>query len=383
MSHTWLLPEHIEDVLPPSSWRMERVRRDILDLFWRHGYEFVQPPLLEYLESLLTGTGHDLDLKTFKLVDQLSGRHMGIRADITPQAARIDAHLMDRKGVNRLCYCGSVLHTLPDGMMGSREPIQIGLELFGHAGLESDLEIQSLMVEALGLAGVNDILIDLGHVAIFRAIVSHESALAREGDLFQALQNKDTQRLADLTADLDRPTAQALCTLPELNGTVAVLELATKILPKHPQITAALQDLRKLGELLEQRGIKVSYDLAELRGYHYHSGIVFAAYAQGYADPVAKGGRYDEVGKSFGRARPATGFSIDLRQVLANGVTNANRGILAPYETDAALKRVIDDLRRSGERVVVQLPRAPADAAEFGCNRRLMLEKGAWQVITI
>ena len=384
MSHTWLLPEHIEDVLPAAAWRMEQVRRDILDLFWRHGYEFVQPPLLEYLESLLTGTGHDLGLKTFKLVDQLSGRHMGIRADITPQAARIDAHLMNRKGVNRLCYCGSVLHTLPDGMMGSREPIQIGLELFGHAGLESDLEIQSLMVEALGLAGVNEILIDLGHVAIFRAIVSpHERAMAREGDLFQALQNKDTQRLADLTADLDRATAQALCALPELNGAAAVLDRATKILPKHPQISAALQDLRKLGELLTQRGIKISYDLAELRGYHYHSGIVFAAYAQGYADPVAKGGRYDEVGKSFGRARPATGFSIDLRQVLANGVPSANLGILAPYESGAELQHKIDELRHTGERVVIELPGAPADASDLGCNRRLTLKKGVWQVITI
>ena len=383
MSHTWLLPEHIEDVLPPASWRMEQVRRDILDLFWRHGYEFVQPPLLEYLESLLTGTGHDLDLKTFKLVDQLSGRHMGIRADITPQAARIDAHLMNKKGVNRLSYCGSVLHTLPDGMMGSREPIQIGLELFGHPGLESDLEIQSLMVEALGLAGIDDILVDLGHVAIFRALVSDQRAKSIEGVLFQALQNKDTRLLAELTKDLDPATARALCALPELNGDGAILKQAAEKLPADPHIAAALDDLQKLSGLLRQRGIKVTYDLAELRGYHYHSGIVFAAYAQGYADPVAKGGRYDEVGKSFGRARAATGFSIDLRQVLANGSPDVASTVLAPYSADAALQVAIDTLRQAGERVVIELPGTLADAAELGCNRRLLLENGRWQVKTI
>jgi ATP phosphoribosyltransferase regulatory subunit len=384
MNHNWLLPEYIEDVLPPLSWRMEHVRRAILDLFWRHGYELVQPPLLEYLESLLTGTGHDLDLKTFKLVDQLSGRHMGLRADITPQAARIDAHLMNHQGVNRLCYSGSVLQTRPDNMMGSREPVQIGAELFGHGGLESDFEIQTLMVDALALAGVGNVVSDLGHVAIFRALVSQTPQSAtREMDLFQALQSKDTRLLTELTSDLEPSLSKALCTLPELNGGESVLDEATSRLPAHAGIAVALRDLRQLGEMLTRRGIKVSYDLAELRGYHYHSGIVFAAYAEGYRDAVAKGGRYDQVGKAFGRARAATGFSIDLREALSNGDTPGRFGILAPYRADdAALADCIDALRNGGERVVVDLPGNVADIAELGCDRRIVFEDDAWRVKT-
>lgn len=382
MNHNWLLPEYIEDVLPPFSWRLERVRRAILDLFWRHGYELIQPPLLEYLESLLTGTGHDLDLKTFKLVDQLSGRHMGLRADITPQAARIDAHLMTHQGVNRLCYSGSVLHTLPDSMMGTREPLQIGAELFGHAGLESDFEIQTLMVDALAVAGAGNVVIDLGHVAIFRAMVSQATqSAARETELFQALQSKDTRLLTELTSDLEPSLAKALCALPELNGGSSVLDQAFSRLPADAGIIAALSDLKRLGEMLERREIRVSYDLAELRGYHYHSGIVFAAYARGYRDAVAKGGRYDEVGKAFGRARCATGFSIDLREVLSNGDTPGRIGVLAPYGTDdVALAKCIADLRRSGERVVVELPGSVSHNAELGCDRHLVFEAGAWKV---
>jgi ATP phosphoribosyltransferase regulatory subunit len=382
MNHNWLLPEYIEDVLPPLSWRMEHVRRTILDLFWRHGYELVQPPLLEYLESLLTGTGHDLDLKTFKLVDQLSGRHMGLRADITPQAARIDAHLMNHQGVNRLCYSGSVLQTRPDNMMGSREPVQIGAELFGHAGLESDFEIQTLMVDALALAGVGNIVIDLGHVAIFRTLVSQTpQSASRETDLFQALQSKDTRLLTELTSDLTPSLALALCALPELNGANNVLDAAASRLPANTDIAAALNDLRHLGEMLTRRGIKVSYDLAELRGYHYHSGIVFAAYAEGYRDAVAKGGRYDQVGRAFGRTRAATGFSIDLREALSNGDTPGRVGILAPYRAnDAALADCIAALRNSGERVVVDLPGNVADIAELGCDRHIVFEGGTWRV---
>ncbi|MEO5863139.1 MAG: ATP phosphoribosyltransferase regulatory subunit [Burkholderiales bacterium] len=382
MKHNWLLPEYIEDVLPPLSWRLESVRRAILDLFWRHGYELVQPPLLEYLESLLTGTGHDLDLKTFKLVDQLSGRHMGLRADITPQAARIDAHLMNNQGVNRLCYSGSVLQTRPDSMLGTREPLQIGAELFGHAGLESDFEIQTLMVNALALAGAGNVFIDLGHVAIFRALVSQTAqSSSREMDLFQALQSKDTRLLAELTSDLEPALAKALCALPELNGGPAVLDHATSRLPAGLEIANALNDLKRLGKMLNQRGIRVSYDLAELRGYSYHSGIVFAAYAEGYRDAVAKGGRYDQVGKAFGRARSATGFSIDLREVLSTGDVPGRVGILAPYRADdAILAERVAALRNAGERVVVELPGSVSDAAELGLDRRLVFEAGAWHV---
>ena len=385
MNRNWLLPEYIEDVLPPFSWRLEQVRRAILDLFWSHGYELIQPPLLEYLESLLTGTGHDLDLKTFKLVDELSGRHMGIRADITPQVARIDAHLMNYQGVNRLCYSGSVLQTKPDNMMGTREPLQIGAELFGHAGLESDFEIQNLMVEALALAGVGNIVIDLGHVAIFRALVAQsEKSVAREMDLFQALQSKDARLLAELTAGFDERLKRAFCALPDLNGDTATLLRARQQLPAISSIHAALDELNRLGTMLSQRGISVTFDLAELRGYHYHSGIVFAAYAQGFRDAVAKGGRYDEVGKSFGRARPATGFSMDLREALSNGELPQRRGVLAPHggENDA-LREFIAALRKNGERVVVELPGIAANPVELGCDRRLVFKSGTWQIKSI
>ncbi len=385
MNRNWLLPEYIEDVLPPFSWRLERARRDILDLFWSYGYELIQPPLLEYLESLLTGTGHDLDLKTFKLVDELSGRHMGLRADITPQVARIDAHLMNYKGVNRLCYSGSVLQTKPDNMMGTREPLQIGAELFGHAGLESDFEIQNLMVEALALAGVKGIVIDLGHVAIFRALVSQsEKSAAREIELFQALQRKDARLLSELTTDIDTGLMQAFCALPDLNGEIDVLARARQKLPAIANIHAALDELHRLGAMLSRRGIKVSFDLAELRGYHYHSGIVFAAYADGFRDAVAKGGRYDEVGKAFGRARAATGFSMDLREALSNGELPPCRGVLAPHWTDDnGLEQTIAALRKKGERVVVELPGITADPAELGCDRRMVFESGAWKIKSI
>lgn len=361
---------------------MERVRRAILDLFWGHGYELIQPPLLEYLESLLTGTGHDLDLKTFKLVDELSGRHMGLRADITPQVARIDAHLMNYKGVNRLCYSGSVLQTKPDNMLGTREPLQIGAELFGHAGLESDFEVQNLMVEALTLAGVKDVLIDLGHVAIFRALVSQsEQSAALEMELFQALQSKDSRLIAELTADLDSSLATAFCALPELNGGIEILARAKVQLPANASIHTALDELRRLGGMLCQRGINVTYDLAELRGYHYHSGIVFAAYADGFRDAVAKGGRYDEVGKAFGRSRAATGFSMDLREALSNGDLPVRSGVLAPYlNGDNALEKTIATLRKQGERVVAEMPGIASNAVELGCDRRLVFASGAWQI---
>ena len=368
--------------MPPFSWRMERVRRSILDLFWSHGYELIQPPMLEYLESLLTGTGHDLDLKTFKLVDELSGRHMGLRADITPQVARIDAHLMNYKGVNRLCYSGSVLQTKPDNMLGTREPLQIGAELFGHAGLESDFEVQNLMVEALTLAGVKDVLIDLGHVAIFRALVSQsEQSAAREMELFQALQSKDARLIAELTADLDSSLAKAFCALPELNGDSEILARAKDQLPANASIHAALDELNRLGGMLRQRGIKVTYDLAELRGYHYHSGIVFAAYANDFRDAVAKGGRYDEVGKAFGRSRAATGFSMDLREALSNADLPLRSGVLAPYlNGDSALEKTIETLRKRGERVVTELPGVTSNAVELGCDRRLVFASGLWQI---
>ncbi|MDA1118414.1 MAG: ATP phosphoribosyltransferase regulatory subunit [Proteobacteria bacterium] len=319
----WLLPEYIEDILPAEAARIERLRRAILDLFAGAGYELVMPPLLEYTDSLLTGTGHDLDVRTFKVVDQLSGRMMGLRADITPQVARIDAHLLNRKGVTRLCYCGSVLHTRPAGPAATREPIQIGAEVFGHAGVESDLEVQRLLCRSLALARVKKLRLDIGHVAVFRSI-AHAAKVGAglEAELFEALQRKDLPSLRGLTRPLDAKTRAALLLLPELYGGAEVLALAEKRLPRLPQLTRALATLRALAKACP---VPASFDLAELRGYHYHSGVVFDAYCEGVAGAVGRGGRYDEVGKAFGRARPATGFSIDLRSLASAAGSKARR----------------------------------------------------------
>ncbi len=311
----WLLPEHIEDILPDEAMRIELLRRLILDLFFRNRFQLVMPPLVEFTDSLLTGTGHDLDLRTFKLVDQLSGRMMGVRADITPQVARIDAHLLNHKGVTRLCYCGSVLHARPQTPGATREPIQIGAEIYGHAGIGSDLEIQALLCQALAVARVKGARMDVGHVAVFRSLVQaaklgHEL----EVELFEALQKKDVSALRTLTRRLDAKTRAALLLLPELYGDKAVLDVAEKKLPKLPELQKALITLQTLAKACP---IPVSFDLAELRGYHYHSGVVFDAYCDGVAGAVARGGRYDEVGKAFGRLRPATGFSIELRSIAS------------------------------------------------------------------
>jgi ATP phosphoribosyltransferase regulatory subunit len=314
---TWVLPEYIEDVLPPEAARIEQVRRDVLDLFQARGYELVMPPMLEYVESLLTGTGHDLDLQTFKLVDQLSGRMMGLRADITPQVARIDAHLLNRKGVTRLCYCGSVLHALPASPGATREQIQIGAEIYGQAGVAGDLEIQALLCRSLAVAGVRGARMDIGHVAVFRSIVRAARVGAElEVELFEALQKKDVSVVKRLARALGRKTGSALALLPELYGGHEVLTVAGKKLPKIPELTRALATLRALARASP---VPVSFDLAELRGYHYHSGVVFDAYCKGTAGAIARGGRYDEVGRAFGRLRPATGFSINLRSLAGAG----------------------------------------------------------------
>jgi ATP phosphoribosyltransferase regulatory subunit len=309
----WVLPEYVEDILPIEAMRIERLRRAILDLFFKNEYQLVMPPLLEYMDSLLTGTGHDLELRTFKVVDQLSGRTMGVRADITPQVARIDAHLLNRRGVTRLCYCGSVLHTRPASPGATREPIQLGAEIYGSAGVEADLEVQKLLCAALRLAKLRDLRLDIGHVAVFRSI-AHAGRVGAEleGELFEALQKKDLPGLRGLSKKLDTKTRAALQLLPELYGGAEVLDTAEQRLPKLAEVGKALRTLRALAKACP---VPASFDLAELRGYHYHSGVVFDAYCAGVAGPVARGGRYDDVGKAFGRARPAVGFSIYLRSV--------------------------------------------------------------------
>src|SRR5919197_1762575 len=280
----WLLPEFVEDILPAEAMRMETLRRRILDLFFERGYELVMPPLLEYMDSLLTGTGHDLELRTFKVVDQFSGRMMGVRADITPQVARIDAHLLNRKGVTRLCYCASVLHTRPRSPGATREPIELGAELYGAAGVEADLEIQRLLCEALRLARLRNVRLDIGHVAVFRSLAHAAKADAElEGQLFEALQKKDIPELRNLSGKLDARTREALELLPELYGGVEVLDTAQKRLPKLPALTQALKTLRALAKACP---VPASFDLAELRGYHYHSGVVFDAYCAAATRPA-------------------------------------------------------------------------------------------------
>jgi ATP phosphoribosyltransferase regulatory subunit len=324
----WVLPEYVEDILPQEAARIEGLRRKILDLFFARRFELVIPPLLEYTDSLLTGTGHDLELRMFKVVDQLSGRTMGVRADITPQVARIDAHLLNRKGITRLCYCGSVLHTRPASPGATREPIQIGAEIYGEAGSAADLEIQRLLCDALALAGVKGARLDVGHVAVFRAIVRAEKADGEaESALFEALQRKDKPEIVALTKKMSARAREALRLLPDLYGGAEVLDEAEKRLPAIDALSRALQTLRALAKASP---LPVSFDLAELRGYHYHSGVVFDAYCEGAEGaasfPVARGGRYDEVGKAFGRARPATGFSIDLRGLAGVSPRKASRG---------------------------------------------------------
>lgn len=313
----WLLPENIEDVLPPKAWRLEEIRRAVLDLCRARGYELVVPPLIEYLDSLLTGTGSDLDIKTFKLVDQLSGRLMGVRADITPQVARIDAHLLGNNAVNRLCYVGSVLHAVPDGVYHSREPIQFGAELYGLTGVEGDLEILRLMLDALKAAGLAKVQLDVGHVGIYRALAA-ESNLSgeREQLMFEALQSKARDEVARLASGLPSDLSDAMVTLTELYGDASILNEARSRLPRLPAISQALDMLETLAAEFAGQEVSMAFDLAELRGYGYHSGVVFSAYAGGRSRAIALGGRYDEVGKIFGRARPATGFSLDLRELI-------------------------------------------------------------------
>ena len=378
----WLLPEFIEDVLPTEAARIEQLRRDLLDLFKVHGYQYVIPPTLEYLESLITGTGHDLDLATFKVVDQLTGRLMGIRADMTPQAARIDAHMLNQQGVSRLCYAGTVLRTKPDGLARTREPLQLGAELFGHAGIESDVEIQRLMIKSLQLLGLKQIHIDFSHVAIFESLVKAGNINADlEQSLYAALQSKDKAAVASLAKDLDAAVQQALLSLTELNGDVGILDKALKVLPQLPEIAQALANLSAVASKLGDLNVQVSFDLGELRGYHYHSGIVFAAYARGYTGPVALGGRYDEVGVAFGRARPATGFSIDLRGIVtALPPASLPKTVLAPEDNDAALIAKIEALRAEGLVVIQVLPHSQVSAEELNCDTQLVLRDGEWRI---
>ncbi len=377
----WLLPENIADVLPSEARKIEELRRVLLDHFRLYGYELVMPPMLEYLESLLCGAGQDLDLRTFKLVDQLSGRTMGVRADMTTQVARIDAHLLNRNSVTRLCYVGSVLHTRPSGLHATREPLQIGAEVYGHAGYEADAEIQALLLASLSIAGMPHVRLDLCHVGVLRAILEHDPvAKQHELDLYSLLEAKDVPGLQEISCGFLAQTRSALLALPNLYGDVTVLDRARIALPALPEITSALDELAALVAMIPLNAqAEVIIDLADLRGLHYHSGVTFAAYVPGLPNAVARGGRYDHVGESFGRARPATGFSLDLRE-LARLMPAAERknAILAPWGADAGLREKIAELRAQGEIVIQNLPGHKNELDEFDCNRAVVFENGSW-----
>lgn len=379
----WVLPDHIADVLPSEARHIEEIRRDLLDMARCYGYELVMPPMLEHLESLLSGTGEALDLQTFKLVDQLSGRMMGLRADSTPQVARIDAHLLNRKGVTRLCYCGPVLHTRPDGPHATREPLQFGAEIYGHSGLEADLESLTLALDCLKAAQIGDISVDMADARIVHALLDDLSLNAVQlAQVHTALAAKDASELKTLLRQAPAATSTALIDLLQLYGDASVLDEARKVLPVTHDIQTALAHLKWLSSHVE--GAKVSFDLADLRGYAYYSGAMFSLYAPGASDALARGGRYDEVGLVFGRKRPAVGFSLDIKALTAVAADRPLRAaIRAPWGEAAELRAAITALRRQGETVVCVLPGHESEVDEFHCDRELQQSEGQWLVKVI
>ncbi|MEY3613088.1 MAG: phosphoribosyltransferase regulatory subunit [Pseudomonadota bacterium] len=380
----WVLPDHVADVLPSEARHIEELRRELLDTARGYGYELVMPPLLEHLESLLTGTGEALDLQTFKLVDQLSGRTLGLRADSTPQVARIDAHLLGRAGLTRLCYCGPVLHTRPARPHATREPLQLGAEIYGHAGPEADLEILQLALDCLAAGRATGLQVDLADARIVNSLLQGQPlGDTQRHAIHAALASKDASALTRLSAGLS-PAAQAgLLALVDLYGDISVLDRAASCLPKLPEITQALAQLRWLAEQIP--GVAVSFDLGDSRGYAYYSGMRFAIYAKGASDALARGGRYDGVGAVFGhrieRDRPAVGFSLDLKELVAAVQPLALRAaIRAPWGQSPSLRAAISALRSRGETVVCVLPGHENEVDEFHCDRELIEAAGQWLV---
>ncbi|MBU3607276.1 ATP phosphoribosyltransferase regulatory subunit [Polynucleobacter nymphae] len=380
----WLLPEDIADVLPAQARKVEILRRAILDLYQTYGYELVAPPILEFLDSLLTGTGSDLNLQTFKLVDQMSGRTLGLRADITPQVARIDAHLLNRTGVTRLCYAGSVAHARTPVGSSAREDLQLGAEIYGCATWEADFEAITLLLKTLSIALLDKVYLDLSHAGILNGILADQKLDKETTEtLYSLLQTKDRPRLTQWAASVPTKTSEALMALTELNGPCAeVLARAKKILPKHAAIDQALADLERLvAAVSASSGLELSIDLADLRGYQYHSGVMFAVYVDKLPQPIARGGRYDHVGQAFGRSRPATGFSLDLLTLANLSPLKVRKlAILAPWLEDAALSKAIAALRDSGEVVIQAMAGEKVEAAEYECDRELVKQGSSWEV---
>lgn len=387
---SWLLPDGIEEILPEEAKHLENLRRKILDTFACWGYELVIPPFIDYLDSLLTGSGHDLELQTFKLTDQISGKMLGVRADMTPQVARIDAHNLNAEWPTRLCYTGTILHTKGDPLEKTRSPMQIGAELYGHAGKESDVEVIRLMLEMLAMSGLQNVHLDLGHVGIYRAL-SRQAELtdAQEAELFDVLQRKARPELQELMAcyEIDEQLKAMFLKLPQLNGGRETIAKAQAVLSTaNGEVKQALADLEAIADKLTGifPSLPISFDLAELRGYHYHTGVVFAAFVPSVGREIARGGRYDNIGAIFGRARPATGFSADLKVLSVLGKTTGNQEpkalIFAPYLDDALLNQKIRDLRAQGLIVIQQLPGQTGTAEEIGCTSILKQDHQNWVV---
>lgn len=390
--NTWLLPEGIDELLPAQARSLEALRRSLLDCYAGWGYQLVITPFIEFLESLLTGTGKDLDLQTFTLTDQVSGRQLGVRADITPQAARIDAHRLRHEAPTRLCYIGSVLRTLGNGFSGSRSPLQIGAELYGHAGVESDVEIVRLMMETFQVSGMQDVYLDLGHVGIYRALAEAAGLSERqEASLFEALQRKAATEIQALVDgfELDADMRGMLLALAELNGGEDVLPRARAALAAAPaEVAEAIDYVEAVASQLRQQlpDLPVHFDLAELRAYHYQTGVVFAAFVPGEGQEVARGGRYDKIGEVFGRARPATGFSADLKTLMRLG-SHARQplegAVLAPSELEPGLQAKIAELRAAGTVVIRELPGQLGDPAQMGCEYRLQKQADTWEIVPL
>jgi len=387
----WILPQGIEEALPEQAASLECLRRDLLDLYASWGYEMVMPPFIDHIESLLTGTGRDLDLQTFKLVDQLSGRTLGIRADMTPQAARIDAHQLNREVPTRLCYIGTVLHTRSDGFGSSRSPLQVGAELYGHAGVESDVEILDLMLSTFESAGVKDIYLDIGNVDIYKNLAK-QAGLAEDDEirLFELLQQKAVTEIRQLVASLsvDANVAKMIMQLAELNGDLSIIDRAREQLKQAgSEVMSALDYLERVAQAVSRhnKDVKLNIDLAELHGYHYHTGVVFGAFVPQLGQEIARGGRYDDIGKIFGRARPATGFSTDLKLLSALGSRDITmpQKILAPADENEELQAKIDKLRVEGYCVSRMLPGQVDDVAAMGYGQKLEQINGQWQLVPI
>ncbi len=390
----WLLPEGIEEILPEQAKILESARRELLDTYESWGYELVITPMMEYLESLQAGTGKDLDLQTLKVIDSQNGRMMGIRADITPQAARIDAHSLNRTTPTRLCYLGTVLHAYPNSLGGSRSPMQVGAELYGHAGVESDIEVIELMLETMKLLGIKNYHLDLGHVAIYRDLAKQAGLDTRqEMELFEALQRKAIPDINRLLTEwkVDNRMHTRLSSLAKLSGGVEALNQAKTLLSNAGEtVNTALEELEKIAIKVNQRRpeVPIHFDMSELRAYNYQSGVVFAVYVSEHGQEIARGGRYDEISKDIGGSRPATGFSADLKTLLnISSKTQVKRSnqktIFAPYGDDESLQDMIVALRATGEKVISELPGQKGDAQDLGCNHILVQKEGEWEIQAI